>query len=536
MKNSFPLLMWAVILLAGPELYAGEARCERWQVTDIPFTARNEVNDPLAVTFGARMIHEAGNVMDIPGFFNGERTWIIRFCPPEEGRWSYITYSSQPGLSGIGGTITVGPTSKEDEHGPVSVCRKDPRKFIYADGTPYFLMAFEMDWLFALDHDNPDDIPRTKQITSHLVENGFNHVVMNVYAYDASWGDRGSINPGHNFARPGIFPFGGTNEDPDHSTLNLGFFKHLDRVIAHLDAQEVIAHLMIYVWNKKVNWPEPGSPEDNTYFDYVVKRYQAYPNLVWDISKEALQYGRNDLDYITGRIERLRLLDGHKRLLSVHDYGYCSVHPHKVDFISIQDWSPNIYDTMKKVVNKHPGKPVFNIEHGGYEKSMHSIFDGSYNDPVACLDRNYQIVFAGAYSTYYWQNSSWYEVVWNPSDLPAEDQPRFEFYKHLSGLFSRYDFHTMEPLKAHFTSYGLTDHRSLYLFYCTRDMISMQGDMPQLKGKTVTVKWFNPLTGEYTAAGTKSFENGTWMSFRKPDNLTSPIAVAILEVQYPSGN
>ena len=61
------------------------------------------------------------------------------------------------------------------------------------------------------------------------------------------------------------------------------FFQHFDRVMAELDNKNVAAHLMIYVWNKKVNWPKSRSAEDNRYFDYVVKRYQAYPNLIWDI-------------------------------------------------------------------------------------------------------------------------------------------------------------------------------------------------------------------------------------------------------------
>ena len=530
MRKRLILISEIVLLSGGCLLNAQSFSCGKWQVLDIPFQANRITGDPLAVHFGAIITHEGGKAMKVPGFYNEDNTWIIRFCPPQEGTWSYTTYSSLTDLSGNQGIVSVKPATGEDEHGPISICSNDPQKFIYDDGTPCFLMAFEMDWLFALDHDNASGIPRTREITSHLVENGFNQVVMNVYAYDASWGDRASIRPEHNFAEPGVFPFGGSNNDPDHSELNMGFFKHLDRVIAHLDEQGIIAHLMIYVWNKKVNWPEPGSPEDNTYFDYVVKRYQAFPNLIWDISKEALQYGRNDLGYITERIERLRELDAHKRLLSVHDYGYCAVYPDKVDFISIQEWKPNIYDAMRRVMKKHADKPVFNIEHGGYEKSMHSIFDGSYNDPLVCLDRNYQIVFAGAYSTYYWQNSSWYEVVYNPSELSEGNQPRFVYYRHLAGLFEKYDFHYLQPLQSTFTSYGLSDHQSVYMFYCTRGMIAMQGDVPELKGKTFLIKWFDPLSGVYQEAGKISFKNSTWLNISKPDTLKAPFAVAILEI------
>ncbi|NJL30154.1 MAG: DUF4038 domain-containing protein, partial [Phycisphaerales bacterium] len=162
---------------------------------------------------------------------------------------------------------------------------------------------------------------------------------MNVYAYDARWGERDKIDNKYDFSKPSYCLFGGTNENPDFSTLNFEFFNHLDRVIAHLNEQGIVAHLMMYVWNKQVNWPAPNSLEDNRYFDYIVKRYQAFPNIIWDVSKEALLYGRNDKEYINSRIDRVRRLDGHERLLTVHDYDYCSSFPNKVDFISIQDWT-----------------------------------------------------------------------------------------------------------------------------------------------------------------------------------------------------
>lgn len=502
---------------------------EKWQVIDIPVKYQGETNNPLTLQMGATILHEGGTQVNVPGFYNDKDTWIIRFCPSIEGRWIYKTYSTIPDMAGKTGIIEVSANTKLDEHGPVLISKDDPQKFVYADGTPYFLMAFELDWLFALDWDNKNDIPKTKRIISRLSEYKFNQVVMNVYAYDAGWGDRDAIRPEHNYAKPEVFPFGGTNEQPDYSVLNIDFFKHLDRVIAHLDDEEIIAHLMIYVWNKKVNWPEPNSTADNMYFDYVVKRYQAYPNLIWDISKEALAYGRDDMSYITERINRLRKLDGHQRLLSVHDYAYCSAFPGKVDFISIQNWSPNIYDIMRNVLNKYPNKPIFNIEHGGYEKTMHSIFDGAYTDPIVCLDRNYRCIFAGTYSTYYWQNSSWYEVVYNPFELPDEQQPHFHYYQHLVNLFEEYNFNELQPAQSNFTTFMLTDSKNIYLFYLTEGMISVSGNVSGLEGKRFAVKWYDPFTGKLHSDSEKQFGSGSWISLRRNKNLTGPMAIAILE-------
>ena len=339
-----PLLL-AVLHVAGQSV-------SKWSVNELSYQG-TRVAEPFAVNLQATFTHQSGTQMVIPGFYNGGKQWMIRYSLPMEGKWDYQVSSDLKKLDGKKGSITVGP-AETNQKGPITIEESDPTHFYYADGDHYNLMAYELDWLFALDWNNQEDIPNTRQIIKSIKENGFNQVVMNVYAYDASWGDRESIDPRHNFAKPEFFPYGGSNDSPDYTTLNVDFFKHLDRVIQHLNHEQVVSHLMIYVWNKQVNWPEPNSSADDLYFDYVVKRYQAFPNLIWDISKEALAYGRDDMGYITNRIDRLRDLDGHQRLLSVHDYAYCKAFPETVDFISTQDWVPNLYNAMLEVASNHP--------------------------------------------------------------------------------------------------------------------------------------------------------------------------------------
>jgi hypothetical protein len=510
-----------------------DATCARWEVADLAFEATSDIADPFDLVFGAVFRHEGGRELTIPGFFDGGRRWVVRFAPPAEGRWAYRTFSSRSDLAGLSGEARVTASTKPGRHGALVVSPANRRRFAYEDGTPHFALAFEIDWLFALDHDNATDIPRTRQIVGHIAEHGFNQVVMNVYAFDANWGERAAIRPEHNFARPDVFPYGGTNEVPDHRTLNVGFFQHLDRVIAHLHEREIIAHLMIYVWNKHVNWARPYSREDNLYFDYVVKRYQAFPNLVWDISKEALAYGRDDINYITERIDRLRRLDGHGRLVTVHDYHYCRTFPEKVDFISVQEWRPNLYDEMLEVARRHENKPVLNIEHGGYESARHTIFRGAYTDPLVCLERNYQCAFAGVYSTYYWQHTSWYEVVYNPFDLPPAEQPNFRYYRHLAGLFQTYDYNRLQPRQYLFSPYCLADDEKMFLFYLPRGMVALEGMAPSAtRGRKVGLKWFDPLTGAFTAGETRQIpdSSGAWMGFRVPDSMGDRSVVAVMEV------
>lgn len=513
---------------AAPE----ERTASRWEIVDIRCTAERPLKDPYLTTFGAVLTHEGGATMTVPGFFDGDTEYVLRVVPDREGTWTYRTFSNRRELAGLEGTVRITPSTKTDRHGAVRIDPSNRQRFSYEDGTPYFALSFELDWLFALDFDNPEDIPRTRQIIDHIKANGFNQVVMNVYAYDASWGEREHIRPEHNFARPNTFPYGGTNSKPNYTRLNLSLFRHLDRVLAHLHEKEIVAHVMIYVWNKQVNWAQPYTPADDLYFDYVVKRFQAYPNLVWDISKEALAYGRDDIGYITNRIDRLRNLDGHRRLVTVHDYAYCRQFPDKVDFISMQEWRPNLYNEMLAALGRHPDKPVLNIEHGGYEKTRHSIFNGAYVDAATCLDRAYQCLFAGTYATHYWQNAAWYEVVYDIENLSEAERPALSYYRHLAALFERYDFNSLKPAPYLYSTYALTDHRSRFLYYLPAGMFALEGAAPpELRGKTVRLTWFDPLEGTFLAGETRTLQagGGAWTGFARPKELTSPSTVAILE-------
>lgn len=321
---------------------------------------------------------------------------------------------------------------------------------------------------------------------------------MNVYAFDRKE-KPGDLLPKHDYGSMlNIFPFAGNNENPDFSSLNIAFFKHLDNIIELLNEEGIIAHLMIYVWNKKVNWPKPGSKEDNMYFDYIVKRYQAYPNIFWDISKEALSYGRDDMAYISDRIDRLRKLDVYDRLLTVHDHKYCVNYPDKIDVFSTQDWGTDLYNRMLTIGNDFNTKPIFNIEHGGYEQCQYDVFIGNYVDPEVCLRRNYECLFAGVYSTYYWQCTSWNVIIHDPL-VSAEPKPKFHYYLHMRNFMDTHHFELLNPV-SHVSASGFALHNpgtGEYFYYVPVENTAI--DVKNLPvAKDVEIRWFNTISGEYS--------------------------------------
>lgn len=470
----------------------------KWETIDIPFTLTNKVNHPFQVDLDCSFIAPDGDTITIPAFYNGDNEWIVRFNPNKEGIWTAISHSPIKKMNGKKFTINVAP-AKVGNHGGVEISADNNQKLSYEDRTPYNMLAFEADWLFALDYGDTE-LSKTKKLVESIGDNGFNQIIMNVYAYDVAWKQGDDIDPKYNFgSKKDIYPFLGNNETPDYSVLNIDFFKHLDRVVNLLEEKDIVAHIMIYVWNKKVNWPDANSDADNLFFDYVVKRYQAKNNILWDISKEALGYGHDDMNYITERIERLRKLDAYDRLVTVHDYKYCSENPEEVDIISVQFWYTDIYSDMLEMKKTFPNKPILNIEHGGYEKCQYDIFEGNYDSPVACLERNYKCAFSGSYSTYYWQGSSWSVVIYDPFAEDVSPQPKFEYYKHMRHFLDKIDFVNLEPNKEYCASgYCLADEENgSYTYYMPKDNSALAvRRLP--KSDKMRIEWFNPLSGEYS--------------------------------------
>ena len=201
----------------------------KYEVVDISFKASvQKGQDPFKVDFSASFTSPGNEVQEIPGFYNGEGEWIIRFSASLPGKWEYRTHSSVRKLDNKNGSITILDEPKPGQHGGIVIPADDPQHFSYEDGTPYFLMAYECDWLYALDYHNEEGAPQTEHFLDLLAGNGCTQIVMNVFAYDVSWpkDEKLKEHPKHDLGRPAdIFPFLGNNENPDYAALNTDFFK-----------------------------------------------------------------------------------------------------------------------------------------------------------------------------------------------------------------------------------------------------------------------------------------------------------------------
>ena len=414
-----------------------ETTVPRWQPVEFSFASQAEHPNPFAIRFDAVVRGPNGSEFLLPGFYDGHGTWKIRVAPTAEGRWTLETRSYDPALDGRRAQFTCVADSTPGVHGRLRVDPHHPHHFIFEDGTRYFLLGYECDWLWALGMADGDARP-VEAFLDKLAAHGFNHIILNAYAHDTPW-RRGKTGP-DDYGPPPLFPWAGTNEAPDHSRFNLNFWHHYDRVIAAMYERGIVAHIMIKVYNKFVSWPLPGSEQDDMFFRWLIARYAAYPNIVWDFSKEA--QNEKNLNYKLGRLRFIRDNDPYSHLITVHDdpAAYDAGHYDELaDFRSDQNHS-HWHETVLQQRRMRQW-PVVNVEFG-YEHGPGGPEDVTYQvaqPPEEIARRAWEVVTAGGYPVYYYTYTAW-DVI-RPDDTP----PGYRYMKNLRDFFEQTRYWELEP-------------------------------------------------------------------------------------------
>jgi hypothetical protein len=205
----------------------------------------------------------------------------------------------------------------------------------------------------------------------------------------------------------------------------------------------ITAHLFIKVYNKMVNWPAPRSWEDDLFFTYVVARYGAFSNVVWDFSKES--YNERDKAYCANRLAFVRAQDPYGRLMTAHDdwtLHFDQRYAGLLDFVTDQkhdNLSTRVMD-LRRLLRP---MPVINEEFA-YECGPGGVEDLSYHPRVRHTAeehvlRSWEVVFGGGYPGYYYLYTAW-DVV-RPDDLP----PGYALHKRLVGFMRETEWWLLEP-------------------------------------------------------------------------------------------
>ncbi|MFW6313892.1 MAG: DUF4038 domain-containing protein, partial [Spirochaetota bacterium] len=252
-----------------------------WMETELEFTSEGEYANPYTdVDMHVEFTHESGATIRRPGFWDGGRTWRVRFASPGlAGSWTWQSDSSADdgGLSGRSGDFLCAAADEASDanrfyrHG---FWRMSPggRNLEHADGYPAILAG---DTVWALPWRATEE--QVRVYAEDRQAKGFNAALLMSVQPDME-----ARGPRDRTADEG-FDVGFEDLSDGHlNELNPAYFAHLDRLIEILVDHEIVpVYQPIFFgfgWKgKKVAGPVLPLEEYARYCRYLVARYGARP-------------------------------------------------------------------------------------------------------------------------------------------------------------------------------------------------------------------------------------------------------------------
>ena len=273
----------------------------QWGVYEVVLNGPTNGNPFVDVTLSAVFKNGTNNV-EVPGFYDGDGVYCIRFMPDLQGQWQYKTKANNRKLSGKTGKFTVTPPDKGN-HGPVRV--HNTYHFAYADGTPFKQIGTTIyNWT-----DTPEALQ--EQTLQTLAASPFNKARMLLTPQKTAYRT--------NFPPP-LWPFvGQPPHDWDLTRFNPDYFRHYEKRIAQLRDLGVEADLILFNPYGKWGFEKMDAAGDERYVWYVVARLGAYRNVWWSLCNEwDFLHSKTEADW-----DRLGALvqqcDPYNHLRSIHN-------------------------------------------------------------------------------------------------------------------------------------------------------------------------------------------------------------------------
>ena len=469
---------------------SGSNECQKFHPYEIAIRSATAHLNPFLVEVTALLHGPDGESTAIPGYYDGDGEWKIRFSPNAEGVWRFATQSVDPVLDGHHGEVRCVANGNPHVHGALGIDRSHPYHFTHEDGTRPFVLGYEANWLWALGF-TERGAERLRRFIDLIASQGFNHVFVNAYAHDVKW--RLGNTSADDFGPPPAYAWAGSNVAPDHLHLNPDYWRVFDAMVRALFERGLTAHIFLKVYNKLVNWPAPRSLADELFFKYVVARYQGFSNVVWDFSKES--YNEPDKVYLENRLRLIKSHDGHRRLVTTHDdkpFCYDPRFATATDFLTDQ----NHYDLAATVMEQRRRRqcPVINAEFayecgpgGRHDTAGHSHAHSAEEHVL----RSWEVVTGGGYPGYYFTHMAW-------DFMQPEVVPRgYLYHLWLVDFMRESRWWELEPHRefARIRCWCLANPDQEYVIYRPpEERRTVQVNVPANLGQ-LDCEWLHPLTG-----------------------------------------
>jgi hypothetical protein len=315
----------------------------QWDMFEASFAGPSQGNPFLQVTLEA-VFQQHGRQVRVPGFYDGDGTYRVRFMPDNPGSWSFTTRSNVPTLDGKSGEFEV-IAPRRGVHGPVQVANRF--HFAHADGTPFLPFGTTC---YAWTHQ-----PLEQQaITLHtLGKTRFNKLRMGVFPKDYPY----NVNePLHDvFLRD-------ADGRLDFDRPNPQSFRHFEQQVAALGAMGIQADVIIFHPYDRWNYSGMSADQDYRYVAYLAARLGAFHNVWWSLANEYdFMLDTKSMHQWDRYFHILEENDPFGHLRSIHNGAPAASYDHRKPWVShvcMQHWDVKRTGEWRQTW----GKPVVNDE------------------------------------------------------------------------------------------------------------------------------------------------------------------------------
>jgi hypothetical protein len=461
-----------------------------------------------------------GLELSIPGFYDGENTWRVRFSPAHAGQWSYHI-SAYPANSDL------------ERKGAFRVSDGGGRSFLRAtsgeawgfqneSGEPVFLLGDTTYNLFGMAHCGG----KVGAFMARRAWQGFNLLRVRL-----------PVSPFHppegysHWQTRRTWPWGGSEQAPRFDRFNLDYFRTVDQVVRQAEELGLGLEMIMEAWGFEFpfNSRQIFVPEwEELWMRYLIARYDAFSCVYfWTLLNEYEYYPDGNWHYSpvadrwamrVGRWVKSQAQHGH--IVAVHNgpnqppfAERFAADPAAIDAIMFQEWgtrdaetgwlAAGIEEEIMTSLEGWSGSAVF-AEYG-YERNPELPLAFPYHDhcdPEHTRRGAWRGAFCALGIIHGFENS------WGPFMVLDQDQPGLVYLLHLRRFFHEVaPFHRLRPApESIFSPDRDTGFGPLALASPERDIIAVYlpgggpVDLAIEHGNGHSAQWYDPRTGTLTPA------------------------------------
>jgi hypothetical protein len=274
---------------------------QQWNVYEISFSGPSEGNPYMDITLEA-VFKTENKTVSVPGFYDGNGMYRIRFSPDKQGEWTWETNSNSEELANKSGEfICIAPAV--NNHGPLKIVNTFYLE--YADNTPFYAVGTT-----AYQWTSVKQSIQEKTLET-LAGAPFNKIRMCVFPKSYRYG---------NDTEPWMYPYKREGEHNDFTKPNYEFFQNFDQRVKQLLELEIQADVILFHPYDSWGYSEMGKEMNEKYVRYMIARISAYRNVWWSLANEwDVPKIKETIDW-EGIGTLLQNEDPHQRFRGIHNW------------------------------------------------------------------------------------------------------------------------------------------------------------------------------------------------------------------------